>query len=200
MLNPTAVVVTGSIPGSGATPLRVEVLSIDVTDVKPGELTARLLVQPSAMVPGVPPFVFSLPAGWVVDEAPGAVAVLRLAEQVDGFWINAIVSHERVARSVDFKTAAQVTWAKVQRDSPGVRSTFERLARFGANPVYLRGSELTAPETNRRLAQLHAMFFAPTNEGGKVVDFFQIVCTTPAELSEQFGPQFVEIIGSFRFV
>jgi hypothetical protein len=171
-----------------------------MADEKPSELTARLVAQPSAMIPGIPPFVFSVPQGWLVDEAPSALAVVRLPEQVDGFWVNAILSHDRVARAVDFKKAAQITWAKLQRESPDVTSTFERLARFGTNTVYLRGSELTAPQSKRKLAQLHAMFFAPVTEGGKVVDFFQIVCTTPTELAERFGPHFIEIIGSFRFL
>jgi hypothetical protein len=167
---------------------------------KPSELTARLVAQPSAIIKGIPPFVLSVPQGWLVDEAPNALAVIRLPEQVDGFWINAILSHDRVARSMDFKQAAQITWTRLQRENPDVQSTFERLARFGTNTVYLRGSELTAPQSGRKIAQLHAMFFAPVDEGGKVVDFFQIVCTTPADLAEKYGAEFIEIIGSFRFM
>jgi hypothetical protein len=75
----------------------------------------------------------------------------------------------------------------------------ERLARFGANVVYLRGVELTAPKSNRPLAQLQALFFAPAREGGKTVDFFQFIATTPEPLMERLGPAFLEMIGSLRF-
>ena len=172
------------------------------TENKPAELTGRLAVQPSHMIPGIPPFVFSVPVGWMIDEAPSALAVIRLPQEVNGFWINAILSHDRVARSVDYKQAAQITWAKLKRQAPDVKQTFEKMARFGANVVYLRGSELTSPDTKRPLGQLHAMFFAPVaaDDKGKVVDFFQIVCNAPAESIPAYGPGFLEIIGSFRFV
>jgi hypothetical protein len=163
---------------------------------KPNELTARIVVQPSQVMPGIPPFVFSLPDGWVIDEAPGALAVIRQPKEVDGFWVNAIVSHDRVARAVDFKKAAEVTWAKLQRQTPDLKETFERLARFGSNIVYLRGCEMTSPESKRPLAQLHALFFAPAKDGGKVIDFFQIVCTSPRELVDDYGKDFLEVIAS----
>jgi len=167
---------------------------------KPTELTARLVAQPSKMIPGVPAFVFSAPKGWVIDEAPNALAVVRTPAEVDGFWVNAIISHDRVSRQVDYKTAAKVTWAKLQRDTPDVKERFERMVRFGANIIYLRGADMTAPNTKRPLSQMHALFFAPVSEGGKVVDFFQIICTAPADVMDKVGPEFLEIIGSWRFV
>ena len=63
---------------------------------KPTELTSRVALYPSAMIKPVPSFIFSVPAGWVLDEAPDALVVARTAEQVDGFWVNAILSHDRV--------------------------------------------------------------------------------------------------------
>ncbi|HEX6237730.1 MAG TPA: hypothetical protein VFZ68_11080 [Acidimicrobiales bacterium] len=166
---------------------------------KPADLTARVAVYPSAMVRPVPPFLFSVPPGWVLDEAPDALVVVRTPEEVDGFWVNAILSHDRVPRSVDFKQAAQATWARLQRSAPSAKVTMERLARFGTNVVYLRGVDLTAPQSGRALAQLHAMFFAPAAEDGKTVDFFQLVATSPEEHMDRFGPAFVEMVGSFRF-
>ena len=62
-----------------------------------------------------------------------------------------------------------------------------------------RGVELDAPKTGRKLGQLHALFFAPAEDEGKTVDFFQWVCTCPSEDMDRFGPAFVEMIGSFRF-
>jgi len=167
---------------------------------KPADLTARVAVHPSAAIRPVPPFVFSVPAGWVLDEAPDALVVARTAEQVDGFWVNAILSHDRVPRAVDFKQAAQATWARLRQTSPSARVTMERLARFGPNVVYLRGVELEAPRSGRPLAQMHALFFAPTGgEKGRTVDFFQLIATSPLDRMEAYGPAFVELVGSFRF-
>jgi hypothetical protein len=143
--------------------------------------------------------VFSVPRGWVLDEAPDALAVVRTPEEVDGFWVNAILSHDRVARSVDFEQAAKATWARLKQNSPDATTNLEKMARFGTNVVYLRGAELKAPKSGRDLAQLQALFFAPADDEGKTVDFFQIVATSPADLMERFAPAFLEIIGSFRF-
>jgi hypothetical protein len=164
--------------------------------------TSRVVVYPSQMLRPIPSFVFSVPLGWVLDEAPDALAVIRTPEEVDGFWVNAILSHDRVPRAVDFKQAAQVTFAKLQRTSPDAKATMERLARFGANIVYLRGVEMAAPKTGRPLGQLHALFFAPVDadDKGKTVDFFQFIATAPADQMNRFGPAFVEMISSFRFV
>jgi hypothetical protein len=166
---------------------------------KPADLTARVAVFPSATIKPVPSFIFSVPDGWVLDDAPDALVVARTAEQVDGFWVNAILSHDRVPRAVDFKQAAQATWARLHKSSPSAKVTMERLARFGSNVVYLRGVELEAPETGRALAQLHALFFAPATDEGKTVDFFQLIATSPREHMEACGPAFVELVGSFRF-
>ncbi len=164
--------------------------------------TSRIVAYPSSMIRPTPPFIFSVPLGWVLDEAPDALAVIRTPEEVDGFWVNAILSHDRVPRAVDFKQAAQITFAKLQRTAPDAKATMERLARFGANIVYLRGVEMAAPKTGRALGQLHALFFAPVDKDdtGKTVDFFQIIATAPADRMNAFGPSFVELISSFRFV
>jgi hypothetical protein len=167
--------------------------------VKPVDLTARVAVYPSAMIKPVPSFIFSVPAGWVLEDAPDALVVARTAQQVDGFWVNAILSHDRVPRAVDFKQAAQATWSRLHKSSPSAKVTMERLARFGTNVVYLRGAELAAPKSGRALAQLHALFFAPAPDEGKTVDFFQLVATSPQDHMEQYGPAFVELVGSFRF-
>jgi hypothetical protein len=178
----------------------------NVTQAGPPEATAqqpatsRVVAYPSKMLRPVPSFVFSVPQGWVLDEAPDAIGVVRTPEEIDGFWVNAIVSHDRVPRSVDFKQAAQFTFAKLKHSSPDAKVTMERLARFGSNVVYLRGVELSAPKTGRALAQLHALFFAPADDTGKTVDFFQIIATAPTDTMGRFGNSFVEMISSFRFV
>lgn len=166
---------------------------------RPAELTARLAVYPGEMIRPIPSFVFSVPRGWLLDEAADAIAVVRTPEEVDGFWVNAMISHDRVPRAVDFEAAAKTTWARMKQSSPDANPTLEKMARFGTNVVYLRGVELKAPKSGRELGQLHALFFAPAEGEGKTVDFFQIVGTSPANLMERFAPAFLEIIGSFRF-
>jgi hypothetical protein len=170
-----------------------------VQGARPAELTARLAVYPGEMIRPIPSFVFSVPRGWLLDEAADAIAVVRTPEEVDGFWVNAIISHDRVPRAVDFEAAAKTTLARVKQSSPDANPTLEKMARFGTNVVYLRGVELKAPQSGRELGQLHALFFAPAEGEGKTVDFFQIVGTAPANLMERFAPAFLEIIGSFRF-
>jgi hypothetical protein len=166
---------------------------------RPADLTARLAVYPGTQLKPVPSFVFSVPQGWLLDEAADALAVIRTPEEVDGFWVNAIISHDRVPRAVDFEAAAKTTWVRIKQSSPDATPTLEKMARFGNNVVYLRGVELTAPKSGRKLGQLHALFFAPAEGEGKTVDFFQIVGTSPADLMERFAPAFLEIVGSFRF-
>jgi hypothetical protein len=166
---------------------------------KPGDLTARVAVYPSPMIRPVPSFMFSVPRGWVLDESPDALVVVRTPQEVEGFWVNAILSHDRVARSVDFKEAAQATWARIARSSPEAVVQMERLARFGTNVVYLRGIDMPAPKSGRQLSQLQALFFAPAEGEGKTVDMFQLVATSPTEVMDRFAPPFMEIIGSFRF-
>jgi hypothetical protein len=161
--------------------------------------TDRLAVYPGRMIRPIPGFVFTVPQGWVMDEAPDALCVVRTPKEVDGFWVNALLSHNRVSRSVDFKAAASTTWQRIKRSSPDAEVQMERLVRFGTNVVYLRGVELPAPESGRSLNQLQALFFAPVEETGKTVDFFQFLCTAPEELMDNFGSPFMEMIGSFRF-
>lgn len=161
--------------------------------------TAGVVTHPSAMLPGIPPFIFSVPQDWVLDEAPGALAVVRPEEAVDGFWINAILSHDKVARSVDFKQAALVTWLKLAEHAPDATMRFEKMIRVGRLPIYVRAADMNAAQTGRRISQLQAIFFGPVHGPGKVVDFFQLVCTAPVEHVDSIAPDVLELIRSFRF-
>ena len=157
------------------------------------------MVYPSSTLRPVPSFMFAVPAGWVVDEVPDALAVVRTPEQVDDFWINATLSHDRVGKAIDLEKAAKATWARVQQGSPDAKVSMERMARFGDNVVYLRGIEIQAPQSGRTLAQLQALLLAPSEEGAKTRDFFQIICTTPPDAMGGMGPVFVALISSFQF-
>ena len=162
--------------------------------------TSRIVQHPSAEVPGIPRFVFSVPGQWEVDEAPNALCVVRRQDADGGFWANAIIRHDKLPRAVDFERAAKVTWAKLKRTNPEATDNGERLMRCGNNVVYVRGVELTAPD-GKPLAQMQAMFFAPVSEGGALVDFFQIIGTSRRDGTVGDNMKaFAEIIASFRFM
>ena len=163
------------------------------------DVSARIVNYPSAALPGVPPFVAVAPDGWISASSPSSLVVIHEPEAVEGYFANAVIEHTRVARSVDFKRASQVTWAKVQREAPDVKARFERMAQFGNNRVYLRGAEMTAPANKRAFSQLHSLSFAPAADDAKLVDLFQITCTVPSNRIDAVGPLFMEIISSFRF-
>jgi hypothetical protein len=163
-------------------------------------LTAQIVAQPSTMLPGIPPFVFALPTGWVLDEAPGALAVIRMPEEIDGFLINGILSHDKVSRAVDFTEAAGFTWKRLQAGCPDAEIDSEKFAQMGGRPVFLRAMHMSAPKSGRAISQLQAIWFAPTNGPGKVVDFFQCVFTCPAEHVDAVAPQALGFLASFKFV
>ena len=161
--------------------------------------TARLAVQPGT-IRGIPQFVFSIPEGWELEEAPNALAVVHAPDAVDGFWSNLLISHDRLGAAVDLKLAAQATWAKTVKQAPDAKITFERTAKFGDNVMYLRGVEMTAPQSDRPLGQLHGLCLAPKAEGAKTVDLFQLIATSLTDPAHSPLDQFIEIIGSFRFI
>jgi hypothetical protein len=160
---------------------------------------ARVVVYPSKALRPIPSFMFAVPAGWVVDDAPDCLAVVHTPEQVDGFWVNATISHDRVAAAVDLETAAKATWARLSREAPNAKISMERVARFGDNVTYMRGIEIQAPQSGRDLAQLQALMLAPSEDGAKTKDFFQIICTCPPDVIAGMGPVFVALISSFQF-
>jgi len=159
----------------------------------------QVVVFPSRLVRPVPPFVFATPRGWVVDEAPGAVLAVRAEVAVDDFWSNALLLHDRVAGAVDLQAAATASWGRLVADAPSATLKMERVAKFGANVVYLRGVELDAAQSGRRLAQLHALFFAPVPTGAKTADLLQFVATSTTDQMGVVGQLFVDMIATFRF-
>ncbi len=169
-------------------------------DARRETATSRVVVHPSSIVRPVPGFVFAIPKGWVVDEAAFALAMVRPVAEIDGFFANLLITHDRVPRAVDFERAAKLTWERIARDTPDAKVVAQQLVRFGDNIVHLRGAEMSAPQTGRAIAQWHALFFAPVDGGGKTVDFFQITATAATETMDRIGATFVDIIASFRFV
>ena len=159
--------------------------------------TEGTVVYPSAAAPGVPAFMLRAPAGWVIDEAPGAFTVLR-APQADGPPLDAILRHERVAATVTLEDVAKATWARIQRETPGARQSFDRVAAFGPTVVYLRGISYAAD--GGTIGELHALLLAPKVDGRKTTDLFQFTITGPADALRPHGEQFVSMVASFRFI
>lgn len=169
------------------------------TPTEPTPTGYQVVVFPSRVVRAVPSFVFATPAGWVVDEAPGAVLAVRAEAAVDEFWSNALLMHDRVAKAVDLQAAATASWGRLRADAPTAAVKMERVAKFGENVVYLRGVELAAAQSGRQLAQLHALFFAPAPSDAKTADLFQFVATSTATQMAEVGRLFVDMVATFRF-
>jgi len=162
--------------------------------------TDRIATYPSAALRAVPSFTFEVPDGWVVDESPDALAVAVIPEPVDGFWVNAIISTDRVHHKLDLRTAAASTLAGLKKQCPDAEVKTERLAQLGGHETYLRVVQMTAPRTGRALAQTHGLVLTKAAAGAKTIDLFQIVGTCPADTFREHGTRFVELIASFRVV
>jgi hypothetical protein len=162
--------------------------------------TSSVVVHPSAVLPGIPPFMFDVPHGWVLDEAPSTLCVVRRPGAEGDFWPNILIRHDKVPRSVDFERAATTTWAKLLKAYPTAVDQGERIVRFATNIVYMRGVNLDDAH-GRALAQMQALFFAPVREGGRVVDFFQIIgtCERTANVQDNMDDT-AALVASFRFV
>jgi hypothetical protein len=161
--------------------------------------TVNVAAYPSAELRPIPAFAFAVPNRFVIEEAPDAIAVARTEEEVDGFWVNAIISVDKVRSEVKLAEAAAVSLARLKRRAPDAEVMTERLGAFDGREVYIRGVQLTAPQGDRKLGQVHALFFAPGQEGQRLRFLFQIVGTCPAEKMEEYGPLFVLLVRSFKF-
>src|SRR3954451_3118461 len=87
--------------------------------------TERTVVYPSVAVPAVPAFVFTGAVGWTIDEAPGALVVLRAPQPAGASPVDAVLRHGRVLASVTLEDAATRSWARLQREAPGFKLSFE---------------------------------------------------------------------------
>ena len=167
---------------------------------KPARLTERVVAFPSAQIRPIPSFIFSAPAGWVVDESPNALGQVRVAEPIDDFWPNVLITHTRMGREFDLEQAAAITWETIKADtslaSADVKS--EQVVKFGELLMYVRTAELT-PTDGDPVAEVHALCFAPVEGDGQTADFFQLICSSTVEHGDQVLPAFLEIIGSFKF-
>lgn len=162
--------------------------------------TDVVAVYPSAALRPIPSFTVGVPRGWEIDEAPDALGVLRVPEPVDGFWVNLILTADRVDHRVKLAHAATVTLERLQAQSPDLKVVQDRVADFGGRTIAIRVIELTAPSSGRELTQVQGITVADRAEGAKTRDLFQLTGTCPREHTDRYGPVFVEVIASFRVV
>ena len=92
--------------------------------------------------------------------------------------------------------------AELLRFHPDLRVLTERVAKFdgGRRETYIRVAEMT--DEDRKLTQMHALFFAPEIPGARTRDLFQIVATIPSDGSDAndaIGVHVIDIVKSFRF-
>jgi hypothetical protein len=156
-------------------------------------VTARYVDVPGPEAFGVPAFRFLLPAGWGLTEEPSAWAAMRPAD--DAATV-AMIGSSRVGRTIDLRSVAVSSFARQRRQHPDLRLDSQRVGRFGDRVVYVRS--VTLPGVSP-LAQVQALFFAPTDERRAVADVFSVVGSCADEQVELYGPTFVDLIASFEF-
>jgi hypothetical protein len=160
--------------------------------------TQQAAVYPSAELPAIPAFAFAVPNGWTVEASPDALAVARTAEAVNGQWISALVTADRVPPQLKLADAAAISLSRIKERAKDVEVMTERSADFDGRATYVRGLSFTGSD-GQKVGQLHALFFAPAADGDKVRHLFQIIGTCPASTMDDHGPRFLEVIRSFRF-
>lgn len=164
-----------------------------------GAIVTELAVFPGDVLRPVPTFKFDVPDGFEIGEAPGALAVAKWSEPVDGFTVNLVVSYDRVARGVNLEHAAATTLAQLRNQVPDVAVHQQKIGKFGTRATFLRAIELQIPKSDTVVGQVHALFFAPLLEATQTVDLFHMVGTCPKQVADKFGPLFIKMIASFQF-
>lgn len=149
---------------------------------------------PNAAISAVPAVECELPTGWAAIESPGVLASLG---PVDDPSITVLVSSVRVERDLGLRGVAVRSFAQQRRSHPQARIDTQRVGRFDGRLTYLRSVTLPGPEP---VAQLHALFFAPSTADREVADVFSVVGSCPEPVVAGTGPIFVDIVASFRFV
>ncbi len=156
-------------------------------------MIAREIQVPGAEVTATPGFACTLPGGWGVQEAPGAVAAFSPA---DGSAVSVLVSATRVDRDVDLRDVAVRSFARQRRAHPDLTIDSQRVGRFGDRVVYVRGVTVSDVDP---VAQVHGLFFGPTDDRRPTADVFSLVGSCPAAEIADYGPMFVDILASIDF-
>jgi hypothetical protein len=168
------------------------------TDSNPADTTAGDAVYPSDTLPGIPPFTFPVPEGWVVEPSLDALAVARIPVADDGFWASIIVTANRVPSGLKLRDAVESTYRQFLRRYPDAKLQGERLAAYDGRETYVRVVEVVGDD-GRAVSQLHAYFFAPIRGDNRVRELFQFVASAPTEHQDKYGKAVVDSLNGFRF-
>jgi hypothetical protein len=160
--------------------------------------TDAVAVFPSAALRPVPSFTIGVPAGWRVDEAPDALGVIRVPEPIDGFWVNLLITSDRIDHRVKLAHAASIALDRLRQQCPDVVVRADRVADVDGRVVSVRALELTAPTTGRQLSIVQGLTVAPRAKDATTRDLFQLTGTCGRAEADRFGPVFVDTIASFR--
>jgi hypothetical protein len=156
----------------------------------------RLVVQPSDMLTAVPPFVFAVPNGWTLDEAPARWQWCA-CRRVDGFWVNAMLNARQGGAQRRLKVAAQITWAKLQRTTTDLTERGEKLMRFGI----CRCTSVAPSSPAPRAGAWRSCRRCGSHQSPKAAwSTFQLVLTCPVEHMAACTPPIMEMLSTFRFV
>lgn len=159
---------------------------------------------PGPVLRAVPSFRFEIPEGFVLEEAPGSLAVLRATEETAGFTANLLVNHDRIVASATLRDAAVITRIQLTKAFAQVEVTDERIAEFPGRPTYLRAAKLRPADSDLVLHQVHAICRAPAPDRPvQTRDLFHLVGTCnalPEEDAERRGRAFIDVIRTFTFI
>jgi len=168
------------------------------TDTTTTTTTTGAAVYPSETLPGIPPFTFPVPDGWIVEPSLDALAVARIPVADDGFWASIIVTANRVPSGLKLREAVETTYRQFLRRYPDAKLQGERLAAYDQRETYVRVVEVTGDD-GRAVSQLHAYFFAPLQGDNRVRELFQFVASAPTEHQDKYGKAVVAALNGFRF-
>lgn len=155
---------------------------------------ATEITVPGPDVTATPAFACSLPGGWAVHEAPGAVASFTPTAVRD---VSVLVTATRVGKDVDLREIAVRSFALQRRTNGEVTIDSQRVGRFGDRVVYVRG--VTVPG-EQPISEVHGLFFGPDDDDRMTADVFSLVGSCPAGDIGDYGAAFVGILASISFV
>jgi hypothetical protein len=152
---------------------------------------------PSPSLPGPFPFAFTTPDGWVTK--PSRLGLVEAHPAVDEPGTELIVSWSRVPFEFTLNDVAARSMAKLRRLDPDLTMSVSRVAALGGMPAFIRIAELTPPNTEHRMSQVHVAFFGPFEGRPELLELFELVGIARTEHPERVR-DFNAIVESFRFI
>lgn len=160
-----------------------------------GMATPHLFPSPS--LPGPFPFAFTTPDGWVTK--PSRLGLVEAHPAADEPGTEFIVSWSRVPFEFTLNDVAARSMAKLRRLDPDLTMSVSRVAALGGMPAFIRIAELTPPNTEHRMSQVHVALFGPFEGRPELLELFELVGIARTDHPERVR-DFNAIVESFRFI